>query len=120
MERSGARALGISTLERCSAPAAVLRVLRVDLLMSSDQGVIQGSDSLTLSKESDPRTRSLALEPLFKESDPLIGDALEPSRISSIGPDTRGPRIASRARPLRPLRPALQFRFSLAYRITER
>jgi len=68
---------------------------------------------------------------LIKESDPLIAgvklrrapgsrEALAPSRISSIGPDTRGPRIASRARPLRPLRPALQFRFSLAYRITER
>ena len=39
MERSGTRALRTRPREQRSAPSAVLRVLRVDLLVSCDQGV---------------------------------------------------------------------------------
>jgi len=39
MEGSGAQARGSRPREPCSAPSAVLRVLRVDLLVSCDQGV---------------------------------------------------------------------------------
>jgi len=39
MERSGARVLAARPREPCSAPSAVLRALRVDLLLSCDQGV---------------------------------------------------------------------------------